>query len=76
MYFWLCAIQHEKSSQISDEFSGKPQNLLVQGSALPNYFGMTITALRARGISSIEWSLCYPDLSLKECVLNKIEYSI
>ena len=37
---------------------------------------MTVTELRARGISTIEWPPCSPDLNPLESVWNKMKFFI
>ena len=56
--------------------SSRPGILLIQDNAPPHSSSMTIMELRARGISTIEWPPCSPDLNPIESVWNQIKYFI
>ena len=61
---------------IADEVSRRPGMLLMQDNAPPHSSKMTVTELRARGISTIEWPPCSPDLNPIESVWNQMKYFI
>ena len=50
--------------------------LLMQDNAPPHSSRMTVMELRERGISTIEWPPCSPDLNPIESVWNKMKYFI
>ena len=50
--------------------------LLMQDIAPPHSSRMTVMKLRERGISTIEWPPCSPDLNPIESVWNKMKYFI
>ena len=58
---------------IADEVSRRPGMLLMQDNAPPHSPRMTVTELRERGISTIEWPPCSPDLNPIESVWNKMK---
>ena len=61
---------------IADEVSRRPGMFLIWDNAPPHSSRMTVTELRERGISTIEWPPCSPDLNPIESVWNKMKYFI